>query len=337
MYRSFRLQTKPPRKRFDEIDVLRGIGAFLMLIGHAITIHNIPEYKPPIPYVFNAIYTFHMPLFFLISGLCFNWNGDDYPGYLAKKARRLLIPYLFFSLVTFILRRILPAFSLTRLTPAQTIINILFKGGEIWFLYVLFTCFLIQPIIQKAFKKASNMAIVVAVSWILYLILPEIEWLCLSSFLFHYPFFLLGIILKKPILRLISETKPRFVLLLSICLLVVDLLFARLKADIEGTLLLERLIRIAQALLGICIAACLTRVIRYKPLTACFKLLGQYSLELYLFNGYFVSVSRTLCGMLRLSTYPTILMNIFFILPLNFLWVYWVTKLKPVRFVCGRP
>ena len=50
-------------------------------------------------------------------------------------------------------------------------------------------------------------------------------------------------------------------------------------------LLLERLIRIAQALLGICIAACLTRVIRYKPLTACFKLLGQYSLELYLFNG----------------------------------------------------
>ena len=64
-----------------------------MLLGHVIAKENIPEYQPPIPSVFNAIYTFHMPLFFLISGLCFNWKGDDYPGYLAKKARRLLIPY----------------------------------------------------------------------------------------------------------------------------------------------------------------------------------------------------------------------------------------------------
>ena len=82
------MKTSQPAKgqRVEELDALRGIAVALMLIGHAIAHENLPSYDSPLPAIFNAIYTFHMPLFFLISGLCYHYRPGNYPAYLAKKA-----------------------------------------------------------------------------------------------------------------------------------------------------------------------------------------------------------------------------------------------------------
>ena len=46
-------------KRIDEIDVAKGIGIIMTIIGH-----NVFE-----GYVKTFIYSFHMPLFFVLAGL----------------------------------------------------------------------------------------------------------------------------------------------------------------------------------------------------------------------------------------------------------------------------
>lgn len=61
-------------KRIDWVDVAKGVGIFLMVMGHS----SMPDA------VNRWIYSFHMPLFFLLSGLVFNpgkypnWVGVSY-------------------------------------------------------------------------------------------------------------------------------------------------------------------------------------------------------------------------------------------------------------------
>ena len=52
--------------RVIEIDILKGIGMLMVIIGHSFHVWPIYEF-------FNCV---HMPLFFLVSGYFFSLNGD---------------------------------------------------------------------------------------------------------------------------------------------------------------------------------------------------------------------------------------------------------------------
>ena len=62
-------------------DVMKGIGIILMLIGH----------MPPSDWLYHIIYSFHMPLFFLIAG-SFASLGIDSRTACKKDFKRLLLP-----------------------------------------------------------------------------------------------------------------------------------------------------------------------------------------------------------------------------------------------------
>lgn len=71
------------KKRELCFDIAKGIGIILMIIGHC-GIKN--------QYVRNFIYSFHMPLFFLISGYFFKYREDK--ELLKRNFKRLIIPYI---------------------------------------------------------------------------------------------------------------------------------------------------------------------------------------------------------------------------------------------------
>lgn len=76
--------------RIEWVDISKGMAILLMVLGHS----SIPE---PLG---KFIWSFHMPLFFIVSG--FLYNPDRYPDFralLKRRVKTLLVPYVFFSLI----------------------------------------------------------------------------------------------------------------------------------------------------------------------------------------------------------------------------------------------
>lgn len=83
------------KDRIDWIDNLKAIGIYLMVLGHHETMSND---------VVKYIYSFHMPLFFFISGFLFDY--ERYPtikSFALQRIKTLIVPYFVFSFITFII------------------------------------------------------------------------------------------------------------------------------------------------------------------------------------------------------------------------------------------
>lgn len=77
--------------RIEWVDAAKGIGIFLVVLGHAI---------PPVGVVPAIIWTFHMPLFFFLSGFTSRASTWHSLGMTARGLRSIVIPYIFFSVIS---------------------------------------------------------------------------------------------------------------------------------------------------------------------------------------------------------------------------------------------
>lgn len=127
------------KERINWIDVARGIGILLVIYGHGLA-------ATPLRYV---IYSFHMPLFFFLSGLIFHKRKNErYIVILKKDLKRILIPYFIFAFMSFFLW--LSNFPIERITQdliSKQLIGIFYGSGNnqylsinivLWFLPCLF-------------------------------------------------------------------------------------------------------------------------------------------------------------------------------------------------------
>lgn len=86
-------------KRINYIDYMRGIAIILVVMGHLIQFNGFPTSNP----VFEFIYSFHMPLFFAISGYITQRVTSietiyEYFTYLKKKFLSIILPLITWSL-----------------------------------------------------------------------------------------------------------------------------------------------------------------------------------------------------------------------------------------------
>lgn len=138
------------------IDLLKGIGITLVCLGHL---------SPDI-FTEMHIYSFHMPLFFFISGYLFlNSKKVNFNEFTIKKISGLIKPYLFFGVVSILVGVILRIVSIADFR--NNISNLLFLNGTvgwnspIWFLVVLFLCEIIYYLIYNNMKfKSVNVGII---------------------------------------------------------------------------------------------------------------------------------------------------------------------------------
>ena len=82
-------------KRIDYIDVAKGIGILLVVLGHN-------YFYLVSPFFYKLIYAFHMPLFFFTAGMFFR-PGQSFMDLLRRRAGTLLLPYLVTILMIFIM------------------------------------------------------------------------------------------------------------------------------------------------------------------------------------------------------------------------------------------
>lgn len=78
--------------RIRWIDIARGVGIIFVIYGHLLGSNSIR-------YIF---YSFHIPLFFFLSGMFFKDSGS-LKAFLRKSGRGLLVPYFIFSLFSFLI------------------------------------------------------------------------------------------------------------------------------------------------------------------------------------------------------------------------------------------
>lgn len=87
---------------FNEYSIAKGIGIILMVVGHAT--FALSGYAK---YLNSFIYTFHMPLFFVLSGMCFNKIYFATPlVYIKKRWYRLYVPYIKYSILFLLLHNV---------------------------------------------------------------------------------------------------------------------------------------------------------------------------------------------------------------------------------------
>lgn len=79
-------------KRLSWLDVGKGLGILLVIFAHTELPYEIKKY----------IYTFHVPLFFFLSGYLFSSDNLPFKTFFTKKFKGLIVPYLWFSLITYL-------------------------------------------------------------------------------------------------------------------------------------------------------------------------------------------------------------------------------------------
>lgn len=140
--------------RILTLDIAKGIGIILVVVGHCINAYTIPG-------IF--IYAFHMPLFFFISGICFNGEKNKrFLPFMYKRFLQLIIPAVLFS-------AIIISVSFFLLDKDIYLSNISWIGfpHAIWFLGILFIVEITYWGIYKSSKSSTNIIIFILLGFLI--------------------------------------------------------------------------------------------------------------------------------------------------------------------------
>ncbi len=160
-------------KRISYIDMAKGIGILLVVFGHSAF---------PTPEVNQWISSFHMPLFFLLSGILLaHTNAHEKPmqKLISKKARTILVPYFCFSILSILFTAILDTASFGTYLPNALIQMFVFYGiSVLWFLPALF----FGEIIFLFVRKRCSLVLTAVISTLICLLAVFI----VNTYHYHY-------------------------------------------------------------------------------------------------------------------------------------------------------
>lgn len=231
------------RKRIDWIDVSKGLGIILVVLGHTGISHV---------YI-KEIFTFHMPLFFWLSGYVF--DDSKYKSlklFVKKRFKLLIIPYFMLSLINYFFYVLVDAnYNLGEISSyaqksgfIKPFIGMLISKrstswamnvGPLWFLPCLFICevifFYMIKIFRKDMKKIILILIILSAIGYLYstLIKHTLPWAIDASFT-GVVFYGFGYIIKKKVRDL---KKVIFKVRFFIIFLLINIISGYLNSDIN--------------------------------------------------------------------------------------------------------
>lgn len=287
-------------KRIEYLDIARGIGILLVVLGHN-------DFGAISPFFHQVIYSFHIPLFFFLSGYFINTSLSFFD-YSKKRFHSILKPYLFTIFLIYF-----TSISFEKMgfqTAIGRIIKSLYGSidyidwAQLWFLPNLFVVSLYAFIFIVVVSKLRN-------RWVTWAILLATLVISLPLLRIFYPFpisifgkeyELLGLpfsldlmllsgfffILGNEVRQGTSEGtfSPIWLLIgTGIGLIVLNIVFPY-SVDIAKRVYESLFVNTAEALLGILFVLALSRQIELHAggLAPLFKYLGNISLIILLFH-----------------------------------------------------
>ncbi|MGP5249664.1 acyltransferase family protein [Corynebacterium variabile] len=206
---------KPPTRNMP-VDTLRGLACILLVTFHVIGdtasegIHVSDD--SAWRYYTDSVEYLRMPLFTLLSGLVYAWRPltvpSKYRGFMAKKARRLLVPYVIFVPLLGLTQMVIPDVNSTvEFEPVNWLLTSL---SPYWFLLTTFWIFAVVALADSYGLLRSPWVfggVFLAVSTIVILQdTASFELFQLGPTLTLLPFFLAGIGIHR--FRLLPRSVP---------------------------------------------------------------------------------------------------------------------------------
>lgn len=184
--------------RLNWVDWAKTFGIFLVVFGHSFN-PSSSEWSWELE-LLNLIYSFHMPLFFFLSGYLFKVKETNFGVYLWKGVKSLIIPYVFLNAVAMIFWLLVMALQ-HDFTRVSYYLYHFFIGtghapaGPAWFLLSLFFLRAYAYWILKL-NKWLQILIVVFAAIMAYVIKIDIWWGA-DTALMALPFFIAAYYLKQ--------------------------------------------------------------------------------------------------------------------------------------------
>lgn len=164
------------KEREGYIDLYRGIGVILMVMGHMKFLYT-PNGAGQM--IFNAfdhyIHAFHMPMFFFLSGFCHKKSDTSLRIVILKQAKKLLIPYFAFGIIQYVMWRLYIGDSIKQLINLFWInTDGLAIAGALWFLTALFFVIVSYALIERFIKNEYVQSVIVVIISLLGCFLPRL-------------------------------------------------------------------------------------------------------------------------------------------------------------------
>jgi fucose 4-O-acetylase-like acetyltransferase len=145
------------KNRILWVDYAKAVAIFFVVMGHS----GLPDN------VRSVFYTFHIPLFFFLSGLFFDFKKyTSYKSFFKLRFRQIVVPYLLINIITylfwFFLGRYFGKDAGSQLNPFQPLLGILWGNDyanylahnvPMWFLACLFT---VENLYYISFRRIKN-------------------------------------------------------------------------------------------------------------------------------------------------------------------------------------
>jgi fucose 4-O-acetylase-like acetyltransferase len=288
------------KKYYKDMDIARGIGIFLVVLGHSFP---DSQFNGSVfyAYIYKLIYSFHMPFFFVISGFfaykIYSINTlRDYGSFVYGKFKRLMVPYFTVSLVAVPIKLYMNNYAARPVKLNSLITNILIYPLDIpiqyfWFIYTLFFIFAVAPIFKKL---PINLTLVITL--LLNLLFTKQIGLFYVYGIIHYLFyFFFGIYLKNTYDKWKNiKNKYAVVLVFSIVLMAMNVFDVGKEAYPYYNLV--------TSLLGSSIFLIVSQLIMNTSVGELFRKMGRYSYDIYLLSWFSQTGARVLCyQMLKLN------------------------------------
>ncbi|MDE6364692.1 MAG: acyltransferase [Lachnospiraceae bacterium] len=185
------------KKREVLPDLLRGFAIILVVLGHCIQEGSGAAVQMEQLYfcdrLYQWIYSFHMPLFMIVSGYL-NWKSikqstesRELFSLMKRRLVSLIIPIFLWTGVDYI--RILLLNALNRNAQPEALIFVYFYNAlhKLWFLWAVWWCFLLVCVVHYIFR---DHVLVYVFGFLLLFVIPD--GLGLGAYKYMMPYFLFG-------------------------------------------------------------------------------------------------------------------------------------------------
>ncbi|MCM1135491.1 MAG: acyltransferase [Clostridium sp.] len=290
---------------FDEINIARGLGMIIVLLGHSFP-DGEEGYFPLLGYkwAFDYCYAFHMALFFIISGFVMGrkYYGDnfDYKTELINKFKRLIVPYLFYSYVSFIPKLLWNQYARNPVDKTNLWKILLGRSpnGSLWYIYTLFIFATLLLGISKIVKHVGcrvKTIIVLTIGIFFYIaggLVGEdiMEMLYLERIYRYFIFFAIGLVLY----HYYDKWKTYIDWRAGIAALLILMICVCPYLDLSCRYIITGLLG-AYGILAVSIVISNRGIgggsIAYNFLSKC----GEYSYDIYIISYYIQQAIRVIC------------------------------------------